>query len=236
MIRWSYHVEALHISERWWRRKRQTEELTRLNRRLNNLGSGGWEMVAYEATPMTGTFTYNIKGYAYLALFKQPQPFPGDDTSPQLDEEPAVQSEYSPVYEPLGAPFESQEAEPQEPEPQPVDATVYEPLGAPFESQEPEPQEPEPQPVDATVYEPLGAPFESQEPEPQEPEPQPADAMPESVRECEHAFCDQPAVPEKPGFCQRHLEELRLLFAAIEIRCPECGSVARSEAERQVRS
>jgi hypothetical protein len=209
MIRWSYHVEALHISERWWRRKRQTEELTRLNRRLNNLGSGGWEMVAYEATPMTGTFTYNIKGYAYLALFKQPQPFPGDDTSTQLGEEPAVQSDYSPVYEPLGAPFESQE---------------------------PEPQEPEPQPVDATVYEPLGAPFESQEPEPQEPEPQPADAMPESVRECEHAFCDQPAEPEKPGFCQRHLEELRLLFAAIEIRCPECGSVARSEAERQVRS
>jgi hypothetical protein len=209
MIRWSYHVEALHISERWWRRKRQTEELTRLNRRLNNLGSGGWEMVAYEATPMTGTFTYNIKGYAYLALFKQPQPFPGDDTSTQLGEEPAVQSEYSPVYEPLGAPFESQEAEPQEPEPQPVDATVYEPLGAPFKPQEPEPQEPEPQPIDA---------------------------MPESVRECEHAFCDQPAVPEKPGFCQRHLEELRLLFAAIEIRCPECGSVARSEAERQVRS
>jgi hypothetical protein len=209
MIRWSYHVEALHISERWWRRKRQTEELTRLNRRLNNLGSGGWEMVAYEATPMTGTFTYNIKGYAYLALFKQPQPFPGDDTSTQLGEEPAVQSEYSPVYEPLGAPYESQEAEPQEPEPQPVDATVYEPLGAPFESQEPEPQEPEPQPIDA---------------------------MPESVRECEHAFCDQPAVPEKPGFCQRHLEELRLLFAAIEIRCPECGNVARSEAERQVRS
>jgi hypothetical protein len=209
MIRWSYHVEALHISERWWRRKRQTEELTRLNRRLNNLGSGGWEMVAYEATPMTGTFTYNIKGYAYLALFKQPQPFPGDDTSPQLDEEPAVQSEYSPVYEPLGAPFESQE---------------------------PEPQEPEPQPVDATVYEPLGAPFESQEPEPQGPEPQPADAMPESVRECEHAFCDQPAEPEKPAFCERHLEELRLLFAAIEIRCPECGSVARPDDERQVRS
>jgi hypothetical protein len=113
---------------------------------------------------------------------------------------------------------------------------VYEPLGASFESQEPEPQEPEPQPADAVVYEPLGASFESQEPVPQEPEPQPADAMPESVRECEHAFCDQPAEPEKPGFCQRHLEELRLLFAAIEIRCPECGNVAPPEAERQVRS
>ena len=92
MTRWSYHLEAMHISERWWRRKRQTEELTRLNHRLNNLGAWGWELVAYEATPMTGTFTHNIKGYAYLALFKQPQPWPGDDTSTQLEEEPSVES------------------------------------------------------------------------------------------------------------------------------------------------
>jgi len=72
MTRWSYHVEAMNIPERWWRRKRQARELTRLNQRLNNLGSAGWELVAYQATPMTGTFTSNIKGYAYLALFKQP--------------------------------------------------------------------------------------------------------------------------------------------------------------------
>ena len=71
MTRWSYHVEAMNIPERWWRRKRQAKELTRLNQRLNNLGAAGWELVAYEATPMTGTFTSNIKGYAYLALFKQ---------------------------------------------------------------------------------------------------------------------------------------------------------------------
>jgi hypothetical protein len=37
--------------------------------------------------------------------------------------------------------------------------------------------------------------------------------MPESVRECEQAYCDQPAEPEKPGFCQRHLEELRFMRA-----------------------
>src|SRR5215216_610197 len=178
MTRWSYHVEAMHISEGWWRRKRQTEELTRLNQRLNNLGSSGWELVAYEATPMTGAFTQNVKGYAYLALFKQPQPWPGDDTSTQLEEEPAVQSEYGPVYEPAGAPLESQE------------------------------------------------------PEPQEPEPPAVEVMREAVRECAHAYCEQPAEPEKPGFCQRHLEELRLLFAAIEIRCPECGNVAPG-AERQ---
>ncbi len=71
MTRWSYHVEAMNIPERWWRRKQQAKELTRLNQRLNNLGSAGWELVAYEATPMTSTFTSNIKGYAYLALFKQ---------------------------------------------------------------------------------------------------------------------------------------------------------------------
>jgi hypothetical protein len=74
MTRWSYHVEAMNIPERWWRKKRQAEELRRLNQRLNNLGSAGWELVSYEATPMTGTFTQNIKGYAYLALFKQPLP------------------------------------------------------------------------------------------------------------------------------------------------------------------
>jgi hypothetical protein len=173
----------MHISERWWRRNRQTEELTRLNQRLNNLGAWGWELVAYEATPMTGTFTHNIKGYAYLALFKQPQPWPGDDTSKHLDEEePVVQAE------------------------------------------------------DGRVSEPPSAALESREPDPQEIEPQPVDVVPGSVRECAHAYCDQPAEPERPQFCQRHLEELRLLFAAIEIRCPECGTVAAHEAGRQKRS
>ncbi len=90
MIRWSYHVEAMHISERWWRRKRQAAELTRLNQRLNNLGSTGWELVSYEATPMTGTFTSNIKGYAYLALFKKAVPEAAGDqpTHWELDSEP----------------------------------------------------------------------------------------------------------------------------------------------------
>jgi len=55
---------------------RVAEELTRFNQRLNNLGSAGWELVAYAATPMTGIFTQNVKGYAYLALFKQPLPEP----------------------------------------------------------------------------------------------------------------------------------------------------------------
>ena len=88
MTRWSYHVEAMNIPERWWRRKRQTKELTRLNQRLNNLGSAGWELVGYEATPMTGTFTSNIKGYAYLALFKQPLDESGHEPSARWEFEP----------------------------------------------------------------------------------------------------------------------------------------------------
>ena len=162
----------MNIPERWWRKKRQAAELTRLNLRLNNLGSTGWELIAYQATPMTGAFTQNIKGYAYLALFKQQQPGLRDDTSSRLEEEPAVQSEYRPEYAPPGAPLESRP-----------------------------------------------------EPEPQEAEQQPVDVMPDSIPLCEHAYCDQPAEPEKP-FCEHHLEELRLLFAAIEIRCLERGNVA----------
>jgi hypothetical protein len=88
MTRWSYHVEAMNIPERWWRRKRQARELTRLNQRLNNLGSAGWELIAYEATPMTGTFTSNIKGYAYLALFKQPLDESGREPSTHWESEP----------------------------------------------------------------------------------------------------------------------------------------------------
>jgi hypothetical protein len=89
-------MEAMHVSERWWRRKRQTAELSRLNQRLNNLGSSGWELVAYEATPMTGTFTHSIKGYAYLALFKRPQPA-SSMTRRQLGDAESLEPESSPV-------------------------------------------------------------------------------------------------------------------------------------------
>jgi hypothetical protein len=100
MTRWSYHVEALNIPERWWRRKRQAKELTRLNQRLNNLGSAGWELVAYEATPMTSTFTSNIKGYAYLALFKQPLDGPAGEPAMHWDVEPDTSDQLGP--EPRG--------------------------------------------------------------------------------------------------------------------------------------
>ena len=49
---WEYHVEQINISERW-SAKRQQEE------------------VSYESVPVTGNFTGNVKGYAYLTFFKR---------------------------------------------------------------------------------------------------------------------------------------------------------------------
>ena len=75
MTRWSYHVEAMNIPERWWRKKRQADvdplQSAPQQPRVHGLGAR-----RLRATPMTGVFTQNVKGYAYLALFKQPLPEP----------------------------------------------------------------------------------------------------------------------------------------------------------------
>ena len=68
---WQYHVETMNISEKW-SAKRQKEEVERFQARLNTLGVENWEMISYESVPLTGTFTNNIKGYAYLTFFKRP--------------------------------------------------------------------------------------------------------------------------------------------------------------------
>jgi hypothetical protein len=70
MASWAYHVEQMNLSDRW-SAKRQAEELRAFNERLNALGREGWEMVSYNAIPLTGAFTDKIKGYAYLGIFKQ---------------------------------------------------------------------------------------------------------------------------------------------------------------------
>lgn len=67
---WEYHVEQINISERW-SAKRQQEEVERFRNYLNTMGAQGWEMVSYESVPMTGNFTGNVKGYAYLTFFKR---------------------------------------------------------------------------------------------------------------------------------------------------------------------
>ncbi|MFC2165902.1 DUF4177 domain-containing protein [Acidobacteriota bacterium] len=70
MKKWEYRVENSTISERW-SQKRQKEEIDKMQERLNVLGSEGWEMISYESIPMTGAFTGNVKGYAYLLFFKK---------------------------------------------------------------------------------------------------------------------------------------------------------------------
>jgi hypothetical protein len=69
---WEYHVETADISERW-SAKRQREEVEVFKTRLNQLGAEGWEMISYESVPLTGHFSKDVKGYAYLTFFKRQQ-------------------------------------------------------------------------------------------------------------------------------------------------------------------
>ena len=71
MTKWQYHIETMNISDRW-SAKRQSEEVARFSTRLNQIGADGWEMISYESVPLTGNFTGNIKGYAYLTFYKRP--------------------------------------------------------------------------------------------------------------------------------------------------------------------
>jgi hypothetical protein len=70
MQKWEYHVEQMNISDRW-SAKRQREEVDKSRAYLNGMGEQGWEMISYESVPLTGNFTGNIKGYAYLTFFKR---------------------------------------------------------------------------------------------------------------------------------------------------------------------
>jgi len=70
MSAWEYHVETVNISDRW-SAKRQKEEVDQFRTYLNKMGREGWEMVSYESVPLTGHFSGNIKGYAYLTFFKR---------------------------------------------------------------------------------------------------------------------------------------------------------------------
>ena len=70
MSAWEYHVETINMSERW-SAKRQKEEVANFMTYLNSMGRKGWEMVSYESVPLTGAFTGNVKGYAYLTFFKR---------------------------------------------------------------------------------------------------------------------------------------------------------------------
>lgn len=70
MATWDYHIETVNISDRW-SAKRQKEEVEQFRGYLNKMGGEGWEMISYESVPLTGNFTGNVKGYAYLTFFKR---------------------------------------------------------------------------------------------------------------------------------------------------------------------
>lgn len=70
MQKWEYRILNHTISDRW-SSKRQAEEIAEFERILNEFGDDGWEMVSYQAVPLTGSImTDKVKGYAYVAFFK----------------------------------------------------------------------------------------------------------------------------------------------------------------------
>lgn len=72
MQKWEYWMLELSITDRWGS-KRQQAEIDKFMQILNSAGENGWEMIQYESIPITGGFSNNIKGYAYLLFFKRPQ-------------------------------------------------------------------------------------------------------------------------------------------------------------------
>jgi hypothetical protein len=68
--RWEYRIEDLTITDKWNSQKR-ADEFSRFSRVLNQLGSQGWELMSYEAIPLVGNWSKDIKGYAYLAMLKR---------------------------------------------------------------------------------------------------------------------------------------------------------------------
>lgn len=70
MAQWEYRIEDLTITEKWNSNK-QAEELGRFMATLNRLGADGWDLVSYEAIPLVGRWSNNVKGYAYLGILKR---------------------------------------------------------------------------------------------------------------------------------------------------------------------
>ncbi len=68
MDKWEYWILQNTITDRW-RSKKQQEEVENFTAALNKAGDQGWEMVGYEAVPMTSG--EKVKGYTYLAFFKR---------------------------------------------------------------------------------------------------------------------------------------------------------------------
>lgn len=71
-IEWEYKVVDVTITNRWGS-KAQIEEIARFEAGLTEHGSQGWELMKFDAVPLTGALSEKIKGYVYLAIFKRPR-------------------------------------------------------------------------------------------------------------------------------------------------------------------
>ncbi len=70
MPKWEYLVEELTITDKWNSKKRD-EEFEKFSNKLNSLGSQGWELISYQASPLVGSWSKDVKGYAYLGMLKR---------------------------------------------------------------------------------------------------------------------------------------------------------------------
>jgi hypothetical protein len=70
MPKWEYLVEELTITDKWNSKKRD-EEFEKFSQKLNSLGSQGWELISYQAIPLVGSWSKDVKGYAYLGMLKR---------------------------------------------------------------------------------------------------------------------------------------------------------------------
>jgi hypothetical protein len=74
---WEYHVETIDLTAHWTKTM-QAAAIQSMRDKINALGGEGWEMISYESIPMYGSFSNNLKGYAYVTFFKRPA-MPGAD-------------------------------------------------------------------------------------------------------------------------------------------------------------
>lgn len=70
MPKWEYLVEELTITDKWNSKKRD-EEFEKFSNKLSALGSQGWELISYQAIPLVGSWSKDVKGYAYLGMLKR---------------------------------------------------------------------------------------------------------------------------------------------------------------------
>ena len=83
--RWHYRIEELRLTDRW-SAERQAEAYEDFRLRFATIGAQGWELVSYQAVPMTGNInTTSINGYAYMAIFKRRDPRPPAPNRPEVE-------------------------------------------------------------------------------------------------------------------------------------------------------